>query len=173
MNKYQTSIELLNKAVGLEIATSMQYMYFHIHCEDMGYKYLAKMFRQTSIQEMRHIEEFSERILYLQGDVDFNVPFRIEHIQDVEQMLSLAIRLEEQTIDDYNAWARACSEASDAATHHLFEEVIAEEEGHLDHFRTEFDNLKAYGMNYLALQSIAQSKSATDAGMSDWEKDEE
>ena len=36
-NKYQVSIDLLNDAVGKEIATSLQYMYFHTHFEDDRY----------------------------------------------------------------------------------------------------------------------------------------
>ncbi len=39
-SNYRQSIELMNRAVGLEIASSMQYMYFHVHCEDAGYHYL-------------------------------------------------------------------------------------------------------------------------------------
>ena len=37
-NKYQVSIDLLNDAVGKEIATSLQYMYFHTHFEDDRYQ---------------------------------------------------------------------------------------------------------------------------------------
>lgn len=44
-NKYQKSIDLLNDALGKEIATSLQYMYFHVHFEDAGYEYLSKKMR--------------------------------------------------------------------------------------------------------------------------------
>ena len=52
-NKYQVSIDLLNDAVGKEIATSLQYMYFHTHFEDDRYQYLSKIMREISIAEMR------------------------------------------------------------------------------------------------------------------------
>ena len=48
-NKYQVSIDLLNDAVGKEIATSLQYMYFHTHFEDDRYQYLSKIMREISI----------------------------------------------------------------------------------------------------------------------------
>ena len=115
-NKYQVSIDLLNDAVGKEIATSLQYMYFHTHFEDDRYQYLSKIMREISIAEMRHIEEFSDRILFLQGDVDMNASFRTK------------------------------------------QDIIAEEEQHLDTFRTELQNLLDYGEEYLALQSAAGSK---------------
>ena len=47
-NKYQVSIDLLNDAVGKEIATSLQYMYFHTHFEDDRYQYLSKIMRETA-----------------------------------------------------------------------------------------------------------------------------
>ena len=47
-NKYQVSIDLLNDAVGKEIATSLQYMYFHTHFEDDRYQYLSKIMREIS-----------------------------------------------------------------------------------------------------------------------------
>lgn len=105
-NKYQKSIDCLNDAIGKEIATSLQYMYFHVHLEDAGYKYLASYFRKVSIEEMRHIEEFSERIMFLEGDVDMNPAFETRRITDIADMLRFAIKVEQNTIDTYNAAAK-------------------------------------------------------------------
>ncbi len=159
-NKYQKSIDMLNKATGLEIATSLQYMYFHVHCEELGYRYLAEMFHRISIAEMHHIEEFSERILFLGGDVEMNPSFRTLQVTDVNEMLKMAMELEQNTVENYNEWAKLSCDNKDAGTRQLFVDTIAEEESHLDRFRTEFDNMKAYGENYLLLQSIAESKHA-------------
>ena len=157
-NKYQVSIDLLNDAVGKEIATSLQYMYFHTHFEDDRYQYLSKIMREISIAEMRHIEEFSDRILFLQGDVDMNASFRTRQVTDVKEMLRVAMQLEQSTIDSYNEASRIASENKDAVTHKMFQDIIVEEEGHLDTFRTELQNLIDYGKKYLALQSAAGSK---------------
>ena len=157
-NKYQVSIDLLNDAVGKEIATSLQYMYFHTHFEDDRYQYLSKIMREFSIAEMRHIEEFSDRILFLQGDVDMNASFRTRQVTDVKEMLRMAMQLEQSTIDSYNEASRIASENKDAVTHKMFQDIIVEEEQHLDTFRTELQNLIDYGEEYLALQSAAGSK---------------
>ena len=134
-NKYQVSIDLLNDAVGKEIATSLQYMYFHTHFEDDRYQYLSKIMREISIAEMRHIEEFSDRILFLQGDVDMNASFRTRQVTDVKEMLRMAMQLEQSTIDSYNEASRIASENKDAVTHKMFQDIIGEEEQHLDTFR--------------------------------------
>ena len=156
--KYQVSIDLLNDAVGKEIATSLQYMYFHTHFEDARYRYLSRIMREISIAEMRHIEEFADRILFLEGDVEMNPSFRTRQITDVKEMLRMAMQLEQSTIETYNEASRIASEHKDAVTHKMFQEIIAEEEQHLDTFRTELQNLLDYGEEYLALQSVAGSK---------------
>ena len=162
-NKYQVSIDLLNDAVGKEIATSLQYMYFHTHFEDDRYQYLSKIMREISIAEMRHIEEFSDRILFLQGDVDMNASFRTRQVTDVKEMLRMAMQLEQSTIDSYNEASRIASENKDSVTHKMFQDIIVEEEQHLDTFRTELQNLIDYGEEYLALQSAAGSKHTSES----------
>ena len=144
-NKYQKSIDRLNQAIGKEIATTLQYLYFHVHFEDDGYEYFSKMMKQTSITEMFHTDKIADRILFLQGEV--------------EMMLSMT--LEQRTVDSYNEWARLCAAEDDQITHKLFQDLAKEEEEHLDMFRTEMENMLNYGEQYLALQSIAHSKEIT------------
>lgn len=160
-NKYAKSVERLNEAVRMEIATTLQYMYFHVHFEDAGYEYLARLMKQASISEMRHIEQLSERIMYLEGDVDMN-PLEPTHpINKVTEALTFAMNIEQSTIDKYNEWSRLCSAEDDAITHKIFQNMSEQEEQHLDMFRTELQNMKDYGeKNYLALQSIAHSKAS-------------
>ena len=62
-NKYQKSIDRLNQAIGKEIATTLQYLYFHVHFEDDGYEYFSKMMKQTSITEMFHTDKIADRII--------------------------------------------------------------------------------------------------------------
>ena len=60
---------------------------------------------------------------------------------------------------DYNKFANECAANADSVTKKLFEALVADEEGHFDQFDTELDNIKKFGQNYLALQSIERSKS--------------
>lgn len=160
MIQREKSIELLNRAVAEEMNAVNQYMYFHILLEDMGYDYLAAYFKRTSIKEMIHVEKFAERILYLKGELDLKATRRVERIKDVKGMLELANQMELATIENYNEWAKICGAESDSASKKLFESIILEEEDHQDQFDTEIDNMNNFGDNYLALQSIAHSKSA-------------
>ena len=158
--KHRISIDLLNDAIGREIATTLQYMYFHARFEDARYQHLSRIMREVAIAEMRHIEVFSDRIFFLEGDVNMNPAFQTRQMEDTEAILQFAMQLEQATIDFYNDASRIASEHKDAVTHKMFQDIIAEEESHMDTFRTELQNMHDYGDNYLALQSVAGSKAA-------------
>ena len=89
-NKYQKSIDRLNQAIGKEIATTLQYLYFHVHFEDDGYEYFSKMMKQTSITEMFHTDKIADRILFLQGEVEMMPSFEPRKVPapDAEPVLT-------------------------------------------------------------------------------------
>ena len=105
----EKSIELLNKAAADELYAVHQYMYFHIHCDDLGYDLLASLFKRTAIEEMIHVERLAERILFLGGDVIMKAAEETKTIQDVTKMIELARSMEEQSARDYNLWANECA----------------------------------------------------------------
>jgi bacterioferritin len=157
----EKSIELLNKAVGDELSAVHQYMYFHFHCDDMGYDLLASLFKKTAIEEMSHVETLAERILFLKGDVEMNATEEVQKIQDVKKMLERAAAMESGSADDYNHWANECAANSDSVSKKLFEDLVADEERHYDQYDVEIENMKKFGDNYLALQSIERSKNVS------------
>lgn len=157
-NNYQKSIDRLNMAIGMEISSTLQYMFFHVVFDDAGYEYLARYFKMTAITEMKHTELLAERILFLEGSVVMDQQFKTKHITDVKDALQFSMQLERSTVDKYNEWSRLCSEEDDAVTHRIFQNLSKEEEEHLDAYRTEMQNMIDYGKDYLALQSFAQSK---------------
>jgi bacterioferritin len=158
MSRYKKSIELLNKAANDELAAVHQYMYFHFHCDDLGYDLLAGLFKRTAIEEMLHIEKCAERILFLKGDVEMKAAHEVQQIHDVTKMLELARSMEEESAMEYNKWANECSANADSASKKIFEELVVDEERHFDQYDTEIDNMERFGDRYLALQSIERSK---------------
>ena len=156
--KHTKSVELLNKAVSDELLAIHQYMYFHFHCDDQGYDLLASLFKNTAIQEMGHVEILSERILFLNGDVDMKVVGAVKKIKDPKEMVKCAAQMEDDSAKEYNEWANICSANSDSASKKIFEDLVLDEERHFDQFDIEMENMEKYGENYLALQSIERSK---------------
>lgn len=156
---YEKSIELLNRGVRDELTAVHQYMYFHFHLDDQGYDLLSALFKRTAIQEMGHVEALAERILFLKGDVTMRVAEDVKPVQQVEQILEMARKMEETSARDYNLWANECSANADAVSKKIFEQLVADEETHFSQFDHELDKVKQFGDRYLALQSMGRSKS--------------
>jgi bacterioferritin len=154
----EKSIELLNKAIADELSAVHQYMYFHFHCDDQGYDLLANLFKRTAIEEMMHIEQLAERVLFLKGEVEMKASEEVSKIHDVKAMLEMAVGMEASSARDYNLWANECSANADSVSKKLFEALVADEERHGDQYDIEMENLRKFGDNYLALQSIERSK---------------
>ncbi len=154
----EKSIELFNKAVADELSAVHQYLYFHFHCDDQGYDLLANLFKRTAIEEMMHIEMLAERILFLKGEVVLKASHEVKKIHDVKKMLVTAAGMETSSADDYNKWANECAQNADSVSKKLFEQLVGDEERHFNQYDDEMENLKKFGDNYLALQSIERSK---------------
>ena len=159
--KHEKSIDLLNKAVADELLAIHQYMYFHFHCDDQGYDLLANLFKNTAIQEMGHVEVLSERILFLNGDVEMKIVGKVQKIRDPKEMLKCAAKMEDDSAKEYNIWANECAANADSASKKIFEDLVLDEERHFDQFDVEMENMAKYGENYLALQSIERSKTVS------------
>ena len=157
------SIELLNNAAADELQAILQYMYFHFHLDDQGFGPLAALFKQTAIEEMQHIELVSERILFLKGDVEMVPAGPVEKITDPEEILLKARQMEDDSAADYNRSAIACSENADSASKQIFEHLVTDEERHFDQFDKQLDNIKRFGVSYLALQSFGPGEGGTQA----------
>jgi len=154
----EQSIALLNRGVADELWAVHQYMYFHFHCDDQGYDLLAGIFKRTSIQEMLHVEEFAERILFLGGEVELAPSHPVAKIHDVREMLVKAVEMEKAAVRDYNRYAQECAQNLDAASKKVFEDLVLDEELHGDHFETQLMHLDRFGEQYLALQSMERSR---------------
>ncbi len=143
-------IDLLNKARAAELTAIMQYMAHHYELEDADYGKLAAVLKATAIEEMKHAEALAERILQLGGEPVTQPDGEVEKGQEVPQMLAHDAGLEEGAVEMYNASAHACAEAGDHTSARLFQELLADEEGHLDEFRNILGHIDKLGDAYLA-----------------------
>ena len=154
------SIELLNQAVADELQAVHQYMYFHFHLDDQGLGPLSLLFKRIAIQEMGHVEVLAERILFLKGDVEMTPAGAVEKIVEPEAILLKAMAMEEDGVRSYNNAALECGANADAASKQIFERLVNDEEGHFAEYEKQHDNIKRFGLSYLALQSFGAKESA-------------
>ncbi len=72
--------------------------------------------------------------------------------------------MEQISAGDYNKAALDCSANEDAGSKQLFERLIHDEESHFAGFERQLDNIKEFGLNYLALQSAGGAEPEKEPG---------
>jgi bacterioferritin len=144
-------IEFLNAALRSELTAVSQYwLHFRLQ-EDWGYGHLAAKSRAESIEEMHHADKLIARIIFLEGHPNLQKldPLRIG--QDLRETLEADLAAEHEARTLYIEARRHCDAVGDFVTRSLFDELIADEEGHIDFLETQiglYDRLGAekYGM---------------------------
>lgn len=152
-------IGALNKARGMELFAISQYMIQHYVLDDMDYGELAKNVKLIAIDEMRHAEQFAERVKELGGEPTTEIPEKVQRGQNVGQIFNFDANLEDNTIDVYNQLLQTCRENGDSASAKLFETIIDEEQVHFNHFDNVGNHIANLGEVYLS--KIAGTPSST------------
>ncbi|MEQ8400199.1 MAG: bacterioferritin [Roseitalea porphyridii] len=153
-------IERLNEALFLELGAVNQYWLHYRLLEDWGYQKLARKEREESIEEMHHADKITARIIFLEGFPNLqNVsPLRIG--QTVKEVLEADLAGEKDAWDSYTKSRDICEQAGDYVTKNLFEELIADEEGHIDFLETQLDLMEKLGAEKYGLLNAASADEA-------------
>ena len=158
-NKKKQVIDALNKARAMELQAIAQYMNQHYGLDDMDYGELAANMKLIAIDEMRHAEQFAERIKELGGEPTIDPLEKSQKGQKVEKIFSFDANLESHTVDVYNDFLTVCRENGDSISTKLFESIIDEEQSHYNYFDNIAEHIKKMGDIYLA--RIAGTPSST------------
>ncbi|MFN4271917.1 MAG: bacterioferritin [Rhizobiaceae bacterium] len=144
-------IERLNEALFLELGAVNQYWLHYRLLDDWGYGKLAKKEREESIEEMHHADKLIERIIFLEGHPNLQKvgPLRIG--QTVKEVLEADLAGEHEARTSYKKSREICEELGDYVTMKLFEELLADEEGHIDFLETQLDLYESLGEKKYAL----------------------
>ncbi len=126
-------IELLNKGIARELQVSIQYMWQHVSVTGIESAAVEDIFREIAITEMKHAEEIAERLAYL-GGIPTIKPDPIFVGADLEEMLRMDVKAEEEAILLYKQTIKVADKEGDTTTRRLFEEILGHEEEHHDTF---------------------------------------
>ena len=146
-------IEQLNRALREELTAINQYFVHAEMCENWGYSKLSRYIKKQSIDEMKHAEKLIGRILFLEGRPVVSDLNPLHIMGDVQSQLQSDHAAEEGAIATYNAAIRQCSELGDAGSRELMEDILEDEEKHIDWLETQLDQIGQIGLqNYLLAQ---------------------
>lgn len=152
-------IEVLNEVLTAELTSINQYFVHGEMCENWGYERLHKIIRKHSIGEMKHAEELIERVLFLEGIPNVQRLWKISIGENVQEILKADYALELEALPRLNSGIELCREIGDNNSRHLLEEILEEEEEHVDWLEAQLSLIEQVGIqNYLA-QQIKESDS--------------
>jgi bacterioferritin len=153
-------IEYLNRALRLELTAVNQYWLHYRLTEDWGYIKLAKKEREESIEEMRHADKLIARIIFLDGFPNLQVLDPLEIGQNLKEVLEADLRGEYTARNYYKEGRDVCFAAGDYVSMALFEELMADEEGHIDFLETQLGLLNDLGKELYAQLQAAPANEA-------------
>jgi bacterioferritin len=149
-------IELLNEALKNELTAVNQYWLHYRLLDNWGVHKLADFEKHESIDEMKHADELSERVLFLDGLPNFQALGRLRIGENVEEILKADLELEIEAVEQLKGAVAHCESVRDYPSRDLFSKILASEEEHIDHLEQQFEMIDRMGIhNYIQLQSVA------------------
>jgi len=147
-------IEFLNAALKNELTAINQYWLHYRLLDHWGIARLADYEKHESIDEMKHADMLSERILFLDGLPNFQMLGRLRIGETVEEVLRSDLALEGDAIPLLRDAIAHCETVRDYVSRDLFRRILDNEEEHVDFLERQFDMIERMGIqNYIQLQS--------------------
>jgi bacterioferritin len=151
-----TVIDYLNKALRHELTAVNQYWLHYRLLDNWGYKVLAKQWRKESIEEMQHADKLIERIIFLDGNPNMQTLESLRIGQTVKEVLDRDLQAETDARALYEEAATHCHSVKDYVTHGLFEQLMHDEEHHIDFLETQIDLVARLGLELYAQHHIGE-----------------
>ncbi|MFN7144732.1 MAG: bacterioferritin [Myxococcota bacterium] len=146
-------VDVLNDVLSAELTAINQYFIHAKMCGNWGYQRLHKHIRHESIDEMKHAERITERILFLDGVPNYQRLYKVNVGETVEEQFKSDLALEYTAVERLNKGIQLAVAAGDNATRALLEEILVSEEEHIDWLETQLETIRQVGLQgYLAQQ---------------------
>lgn len=146
-------LETLNMLLADELTAINQYMVQSEMCADWGYEKLHEAIEKRAIDEMKHAEKLIGRILFLEGKPIVSNLNKINIGATVDAQHKNDHAAEEMAIKAYNDAIKLAVEVGDNGTRDFLEEILEDEEEHIDWIETQLDQIEQMGLQvYLGEQ---------------------
>jgi bacterioferritin len=152
-------LELLNEQLTAELTAINQYFLHARMQENWGWVKLASHTRSESIDEMRHAETITDRILFLEGLPNYQRLFTLRIGQNVKEMLDADLAVELEAVERLRTGIEYMRQVGDVTSANVFESILADEEDHIDYLETQLGLVAKLGEALYIAQLIEQPES--------------
>jgi len=143
-------IEFLNRALYNELTAINQYFLHAKMLKNWGLKELAEHEYKESIDEMKHADKLSERILFLDGLPNFQALGKLRIGENPLELLKCDLALEMEAVPLLREAIAHSESIGDYVSRQLFADILDSEEEHIDWIETQLSLIERIGEpNYL------------------------
>jgi bacterioferritin len=148
-------IEFLNEQLTAELTAINQYFLHAKMQENWGYTKLAKYTKHESIDEMRHAEVLTDRILFLEGLPNYQKLFALRIGETVKEQFECDMKIELEAVDRLRRGIEYMRSIGDITSARIFEDILGDEEHHVDYLETQLELIGKLG-EQLYLQNVTE-----------------
>jgi len=152
-------IEFLNEQLTAELTAINQYFLHAKMQQNWGYTKLAAHTRAESIDEMRHAEVLTDRVLFLEGMPNLQRLFPLRIGESVREQFQADMQVEAEAITRLRQGIEYMRSVSDVTSARIFEDILADEEHHIDYLETQLHLLDTLG-EAIYLQNVTEHPTA-------------
>ncbi len=149
-------ISLLNEQLTSELTAINQYFLHAKMQANWGFTELAAHTRAESIEEMHHAERVTDRILFLEGLPNYQRLFSLRVGQTVREQFQADLAVEMEVLERLGPGITLCREKRDITTANLLEQILADEEDHIDYLETQLELMDKLGEQLYLSQLVAR-----------------
>jgi len=156
MKGNENILETLNMLLADELTAINQYMVQSEMCADWGYERLHEAIEKRAIDEMKHAEKLIGRILFLEGIPIVSNLNKINIGATVDAQHKNDQTAEEMAIKAYNDGIKLAVEVGDNGTRDMLEEILEDEEEHIDWIESQLDQIEQMGLQVYLGEQLAE-----------------
>ena len=146
-------VTMLNKILTEELTVINQYFLHAKMCKNWGYERLHHHVLDRSYGEMKDAQVVVDHILFLEGLPNMQRLGTVKIGETVPEQLKADLDKEKGMVKLMSEGVKHCTKVGDFATRHMLEDMIQEEEEHIDWIETQLETIKQTGLqNYLSEQ---------------------
>ena len=149
-------VEFLNEQLTAELTAINQYFLHAKMQENWGYTKLAAYTRSESVDEMRHAEALTDRILFLEVLPNYQRLLALTIGQNLREMFEADMSIEQAAVDRLRRGIDVMRAKGDVTSARLFETILADEEHHIDYLETQLELLDKLGEPLYIAQLVEQ-----------------
>jgi bacterioferritin len=138
-------LEFLNEQLTAELTAINQYFLHAKMQENWGYTKLAAHTKHESIDEMRHAEVLTDRILFLEGLPNYQKLFALRIGENVKEQFECDMLVEVEAVDRLRRGIEYMRSIGDVTSARIFEDILADEEHHVDYLETQLGLIEKLG----------------------------